>query len=44
MAPAFTVVKESWGPTKRRPHDLDIDNLMHPGQAFEHPRNVVDDP
>jgi hypothetical protein len=24
--------------------DLDLENLLHPAQAFEHPRNVVDDP
>ena len=24
--------------------DLDLDDLLHPAQAFEHPRNVVDDP
>jgi hypothetical protein len=24
--------------------DLDLENLLHPAQAFEHPRNVVNDP
>jgi hypothetical protein len=28
----------------RAPFDLELDNLLHPAQAFEHPRNVVDDP
>jgi hypothetical protein len=26
------------------PFDLDIDILLHPAQAFEHPRHVVEDP
>ena len=26
------------------PFDLEIDDLLHPALAFEHPRNVVDDP
>jgi hypothetical protein len=26
------------------PFDLDLDNLLHPGQAFGHPRRVVEDP
>jgi hypothetical protein len=26
------------------PFDLDLDNLFHPAQAFEHPRHVVEDP
>jgi len=30
-------------PTDRR-FDLDLDALLHPAQAFEHPRQVVDDP
>jgi hypothetical protein len=29
---------------RRAPFDLDIENLLHPAQAFEHPRHVVDDP
>jgi hypothetical protein len=29
---------------RRAPFDLDIDNLLHPAQAFEHPRRVVEDP
>ena len=24
--------------------DFDLEDLLHPAQAFEHPRNVVDDP
>ena len=24
--------------------ELDINDLLHPAQAFEHPRHVVDDP
>jgi len=27
-----------------RPFDLDLDALLHPMQAFEHPRKVVADP
>jgi hypothetical protein len=27
-----------------KPFDLDLDDLLHPAQAFEHPRNVVKDP
>jgi hypothetical protein len=30
--------------SRRAPFDLDIDNLLHPAQAFEHPRRVVEDP
>jgi hypothetical protein len=26
------------------PFDLDLDDLLHPAQAFEHPRHVVEDP
>jgi hypothetical protein len=29
---------------RQAPFDLELDNLLHPAQAFEHPRNVVDDP
>ncbi len=29
---------------KRAPFDFDIDNLLHPARAFEHPRKVVNDP
>jgi hypothetical protein len=29
---------------RRAPFDLDIENLLHPAQAFEHPRHVVQDP
>jgi hypothetical protein len=28
----------------RTPFDLDLDDLLHPAQAFEHPRHVVEDP
>jgi hypothetical protein len=31
-------------PPRRTPFDLDIDNLLHPARAFEHPRRVVEDP
>ena len=27
-----------------KPFDLDLDDLLHPAQAFDHPRDVVDDP
>jgi len=27
-----------------KPSDLDLDKLLHPAQAFEHPQQVVDDP
>jgi hypothetical protein len=27
-----------------QPFDLDLDRLLHPAQAFEHPRDVVGDP
>jgi len=27
-----------------KPFDLDLDELLHPAQAFEDPRQVVDDP
>lgn len=29
---------------ERDPFDFDIDNLLHPAQAFEHPDEVVNDP
>jgi hypothetical protein len=29
---------------RRTPFDLDIDNLLHPARAFQHPRRVVEDP
>jgi hypothetical protein len=29
---------------QRATFDLDIENLLHPAQAFEHPRDVVEDP
>ena len=29
---------------RRAPFDFDIDNLLHPAKAFEHPRRVVEDP
>jgi hypothetical protein len=29
---------------KRRDFEFDIDDLLHPARAFEHPRHVVDDP
>jgi hypothetical protein len=31
-------------PPRRAPFDLDLENLLHPAQAFEHPRHVVEDP
>jgi hypothetical protein len=31
-------------PGNGKPFDLDLDDLLHPAQAFEHPRNVVADP
>ncbi len=30
--------------SQRRPFDFDVDDLLHPAQAFRHPRDVVDDP
>jgi len=24
--------------------DLDLDSLLHPARAFQHPRHVIDDP
>jgi hypothetical protein len=27
-----------------KPSDLDLDDLLHPAQAFEHPRDVANDP
>jgi len=30
--------------TADRSSDLDLEKLLHPAQAFEHPRQVVDDP
>jgi hypothetical protein len=29
---------------KRDPFDFDLDDLLHPAQAFEHPGEVVNDP
>jgi hypothetical protein len=31
-------------PPRRAPFELDLENLLHPAQAFEHPRHVVEDP
>jgi hypothetical protein len=31
-------------PLSPKPFDLDLDELLHPAQAFEHPQRVVDDP
>jgi len=31
-------------PHSSKPFDLDLDALLHPAQAFEHPRDVVNDP
>ena len=30
--------------TDRKPFDFDLDDLLHPAQAFEHPDEVVKDP
>jgi hypothetical protein len=30
--------------TSRLSVDFDLDNLLHPARAFEHPRHVIDDP
>ncbi len=30
--------------SRQEPFDFDIDNLLHPARAFEHPQHVVDDP
>jgi hypothetical protein len=29
---------------RREPFDFDIDTLLHPARAFQHPQHVVDDP
>jgi hypothetical protein len=31
-------------PSSGKPFDLDLDELLHPAQAFEHPRDVLNDP
>jgi hypothetical protein len=31
-------------PSSSKPFDLDLDALLHPAQAFEHPHDVVNDP
>lgn len=31
-------------PSRRRPFDFDLDDLLHPAQAFGHPRRVAEDP
>jgi hypothetical protein len=31
-------------PFSPKPFDLDLDDLLHPARAFEHPQRVVDDP
>jgi hypothetical protein len=31
-------------PSTDKPFDLDLDELLHPAQAFEDPQQVVDDP
>jgi hypothetical protein len=31
-------------PFSSKPFDLDLDALLHPAQAFEHPQDVVSDP
>ena len=30
--------------SRRVPFEFDIDNLLHPARAFQHPRHVVNDP
>jgi hypothetical protein len=30
--------------SRREPFDFDIDNLLHPARAFQHPQHVVNDP
>ena len=30
--------------SRRGPFDFDLDNLLHPARAFQHPEHVVDDP
>jgi len=30
--------------SRREPFDFDLDNLLHPARAFEHPQHVVNDP
>jgi len=30
--------------SRRGPFDFDIDDLLHPARAFEHPQHVVSDP
>src|SRR5690349_13481174 len=31
-------------PPRRKPFAFNLDELLHPAQAFEHPQRVVDDP
>lgn len=35
---------ETTGPESAQPFDLDFDDLLHPAQAFDRPRDVVNDP
>jgi hypothetical protein len=37
-------MKDPEFPTSEKLFDLDLDDLLHPAQAFEHPRDVVQDP
>jgi hypothetical protein len=30
--------------SRREPFEFDIDNLLHPARAFQHPQHVVSDP
>lgn len=37
-------MKHSFSPANSDPVDFDLSSLLHPAQAFSHPRDVVDDP
>ena len=37
-------MKRSFSPAKPDAIGFDLDSLLHPAQAFSHPRDVIDDP
>src|SRR3954470_21946051 len=44
-APRRTTMKKiASASTRPAPFDLDIDKLLHPAMAFQHPRRVLEDP
>jgi hypothetical protein len=44
VAQSEDVAMKTSDPLSPKPFDLDLDNLLHPARAFEHPQRVVDDP